>query len=398
VLNPALTIGQTITEPLRVHSHLSMAQARTHALGLLDEMGIVRPIQVMDSYPHQLSGGMKQRVVIATALATEPELLLLDEPTTALDVTVEAQILDLLDRLRTRHGLSMMLVSHNLGIVDRLCDRVVVLYAGRVVENGVTARVLDRPCHPYTKGLLSALPRLDAQRRDRLSPIPGGLPDLIRPDPGCNFRPRCPFVTDCCQQLQSLTGTDHQARCHRLDTVGALPWPSDENPGPATFGRQHPAQPRLLEARGLRRRFATGGMFKRTVRRSASYVMARCRLRQVKSLVWWESPEVARRPLVACCCGWLRRIPVQFDSTVRKSALAHFQSFGVAPRSCCKIRTPRSIHARLLRRSCVGPCSILSWIVALPRSSAYFELFNCQPLTRGDIRTNCPVERNNGLV
>jgi peptide/nickel transport system ATP-binding protein len=274
VLNPALTIGQTITEPLRVHSHLSMAQARTHALGLLDEMGIVRPIQVMDSYPHQLSGGMKQRVVIATALATEPELLLLDEPTTALDVTVEAQILDLLDRLRTRHGLSMMLVSHNLGIVDRLCDRVVVLYAGRVVENGVTARVLDRPCHPYTKGLLSALPRLDAQRRDRLSPIPGGLPDLIRPDPGCNFRPRCPFVTDCCQQLQSLTGTDHQARCHRLDTVGALPWPSDENPGPATFGRQHPAQPRLLEARGLRRRFATGGMFKRTLRRSASYVMA----------------------------------------------------------------------------------------------------------------------------
>ena len=136
VLNPALTIGQPGHRAAACASAAAATEARERALNLLDEMGIARPVQMMDSYPHQLSGGMKQRVVIATALATEPDLLLLDEPTTALDVTVEAQILDLLDRLRERHGLSMLLVSHNLGIVDRLCDRVAVLYAGRVVENG----------------------------------------------------------------------------------------------------------------------------------------------------------------------------------------------------------------------------------------------------------------------
>jgi peptide/nickel transport system ATP-binding protein len=276
VLNPALTIGQLVTEPLRVHLRLPPVEARARALNLLDEMGIARPVQMMDSYPHQLSGGMKQRVVIATALATEPDLLLLDEPTTALDVTVEAQILDLLDRLRERHGLSMLLVSHNLGIVDRLCDRVAVLYAGRVVENGATATVLDHPRHPYTKGLMAALPRPDVSQSVRLSPIPGGLPDLTVPEAGCNFRQRCPFVTSGCEQPQSLVGTGHQARCHRLGEVGDLPWsvadqaPLPPNPLPQVEGARRP----LVRANGLRRRFSAGGLFARSFARADTGVLA----------------------------------------------------------------------------------------------------------------------------
>ena len=271
VLNPACTIGQLVAEPLLVHLRMTKLQARRRALELLDEMGIVRPIQVMDCYPHQLSGGMKQRVAIASALATEPELLLLDEPTTALDVTVEAQILDLLDRLRVRHGLSMLLVSHNLGIVDRLCDRVSVLYAGRVAETGAAARVLDHPGHPYTKGLLAALPQPELST-ERLSPIAGGLPDLVVPDPGCNFRPRCPFATIGCEMPQVLLGETHQVRCHRVDDIAALPWPSDESETTIPTARR--AGVPLVQASGLRRRFATGGLLRRAFGRPDPGVMA----------------------------------------------------------------------------------------------------------------------------
>jgi peptide/nickel transport system ATP-binding protein len=287
VLNPALTIGRQLVEPLLVHLRLTLLQARTRSLELLDEMGIVRPLEMMDCYPHQLSGGMKQRVAIATALATEPDLLLLDEPTTALDVTVEAQILNLLDRLRARHGLSMLLVSHNLGIVDRLCDRVSVLYAGRVAETGSAALVLDRPRHPYTKGLLAALPRPDLPT-ERLSPIAGGLPNLIAPDPGCNFRPRCPFAASGCEQPQTLEATvparetppaaARQTRCHRAAEVAALPWPSGASaaalaargPAPAARCTTEP----LLLATGLRRRFATGGLLRRALGRADHGVLA----------------------------------------------------------------------------------------------------------------------------
>jgi peptide/nickel transport system ATP-binding protein len=274
VLNPAHTIGALVMEPLLVHQQFSKMQARTRALELLDEMGIRRPAQVMDSYPHQLSGGMKQRVVISTALATEPDLLLLDEPTTALDVTVEAQILDLLDRLRARRGLSMLLVSHNLGIVDRLCDRVSVLYAGRVAETGATADVLDQPRHPYTKGLLAALPRPDLMQEQRLSPIPGGLPDLVSPDPGCNFRPRCPFADEGCPQPQSLEGTTHQVRCHRVVSIGNLPWPADATPVESSTAVPPRALRPLVEAIALRRRFTTGGIWQRALGRVDRGVLA----------------------------------------------------------------------------------------------------------------------------
>ncbi len=253
-LNPALSIGLQVAEPLLQHLGLSRAQAWRRAEELLAEVGLPRPRDLLGAYPHQLSGGMKQRAVIAGALAAEPELLLLDEPTTALDVTVEAQIFDLIEVLRARRGLSLLLVSHNLGLVDRVCDRVTVLYAGRVVEEGATQAVLARPLHPYSRGLLGALPRADAKRR-HLTPIPGMLPDLTRPDPGCNFRPRCPFPLAACETPQALRAEpDAQVRCHRADAA-SLPWPEEP---PSTH--QPPAQhaPPLIATAGLVKRFAIG--------------------------------------------------------------------------------------------------------------------------------------------
>jgi peptide/nickel transport system ATP-binding protein len=258
-LNPARTVGSQLTEPMRLHLGIDAGAAWTRATELLAETGLPRPADIMRAYPHQLSGGMKQRVGIAAALATEPDLLLLDEPTTALDVTVEAQILALLGELRVRRGLSMLLVSHNLGIVDRLCDTVSVLYAGRVAEAGPAADVLHRPRHPYTKGLLAALPRPDRPHAGRLAPIPGGLPDLLAPDPGCNFRPRCAFAAARCELPQHLAGVPSAAACHRADALTGTPWPVDET---ALAPPVIPARP-LLEAKNLTARFDSGGLIAR---------------------------------------------------------------------------------------------------------------------------------------
>ncbi len=247
-LNPALTIGAQVMEPLRVHARLGARAAREAATAVLAEVGLPRPAALLRAYPHQLSGGMKQRVAIATALAAQPDLLLLDEPTTALDVTVEAGILDLLASLQERRGLSLLLVSHNLGIVDRLCDRAVVLYAGRVVEDGPVGAVLRAPRHPYPRGLLAALPTLD--EAGPLAPIAGGLPDLIRPDPGCNFRPRCPFAAEGCEAPQRLAGAVHAVRCHRAEATLGLPWPAS-----APAAHHAAAAGVLVEGEHLSRRF-----------------------------------------------------------------------------------------------------------------------------------------------
>ena len=264
-LNPALTIGSQLTEPMRLPLGVEPRLAWQRGTDLLAELGVPRPAQVMQSYAHQLSGGMKQRVGIATALAGEPDLLLLDEPTTALDVTIEAQILSLLDELRVRRNLSMLLVSHNLGIVDRLCDSVSVLYAGRVAESGTTRDVLYQPRHPYTKGLLAALPRPDRPHAGRLAPIPGGLPDLTKPDPGCNFRPRCAFAAAGCEKPQSLRGDGHRVSCHRVDDIADEAWPAGAEAAAIAPRAKLP----LLEARGLSVRFGAGGWLTRALGKSA---------------------------------------------------------------------------------------------------------------------------------
>ncbi|MBK5928647.1 ABC transporter ATP-binding protein [Rhodobaculum claviforme] len=228
VLNPSLRIGVQVAEGLIHHLGLSEDAAATRVVELLDEVGIRNPAAIAQAYPHELSGGMRQRVLIAGALGPEPELLILDEPTTALDVTIEAQILTLLEDLRARRGLTMLFISHNLGVVRRIADRVVVLYAGQTVETGPTTDVLWRSNHPYSKGLLAAIPRIDAKRH-RLASIPGGMPDMRDPPHGCRFAARCAFAAPGCERPQDLVRVgDRQARCHRLPGIAADPWPTDD--------------------------------------------------------------------------------------------------------------------------------------------------------------------------
>ena len=198
-LNPLLTIGQQLTETILTHLPVSAAEARQRAIRLLQETGIPAAEQRLDQYPHQFSGGMRQRVVIALALAAEPKLIVADEPTTALDVSIQAQIISLLQRLCKDHGAAVMLVTHDMGMIAETCDRVAVLYAGRVVETGPVADVIHRPRHPYTAGLMGAIPALDGQR-ERLLQIDGAMPRLNAIPPGCAFNPRCPQVMDRCRQ------------------------------------------------------------------------------------------------------------------------------------------------------------------------------------------------------
>lgn len=261
-LNPALTIGLQIAEPLIVHRRLSRSAAIGRAIELLGEVGVRRPAEIARCYPHQLSGGMKQRALIAMALSCEPDLLLLDEPTTALDVTIEAQILDLLETLRLRRGLSLLFVSHNLAIIEHLCDDLAVLYAGRVVEHGRTELIFRQPRHPYTKGLLAALPRIDRVRPTRLAPIPGELPDLTRPLRGCNFQPRCPFSVSTCGQVQVLSAQPDTVlvRCHRTKELERQPWPTDERQAPP---RQAAPGGPIIEAEHLSKSFRLGGLASR---------------------------------------------------------------------------------------------------------------------------------------
>ncbi|MFC5745836.1 ABC transporter ATP-binding protein [Actinomadura rugatobispora] len=190
-LNPVMRIGAQLTEGLRLHRSLSRAAARAAAADLLRSVHIADPEAMLRRYPHQLSGGMRQRVIIAIALACGPELLLADEPTTALDVTVQAQILDLLAELRRERGMATVLVSHDLGVVATRTDRIAVMYAGKIVEYGPTRALFRRPRMPYTEALLGAIPRLDAEDRGPLRTIPGSPPSLLDPGPGCRFAPRC---------------------------------------------------------------------------------------------------------------------------------------------------------------------------------------------------------------
>lgn len=213
-LNPVFTVGDQITEVVHAHFKVPKREARDRALKLLNEVGIPDAASRLDSYPHQLSGGMRQRVMIAIALAGEPELLIADEPTTALDVTVQAQILELLDQLRASHGMSMLLITHDLGIVAGRADRVAVMYAGQIVELAPTASLFAQPSHPYTQGLFASVPRLTGPV-GTLMPIPGTVPPPSAWPSGCRFRTRCPIVHARSAEMPPMleVGPGHVMRC-----------------------------------------------------------------------------------------------------------------------------------------------------------------------------------------
>jgi len=215
-LNPVLTIGRQLTEPMEIHLGMTPAQARARAGEILGLVGIADAERRLRQYPHQFSGGMRQRIMIAMALSCNPALILADEPTTALDVTIQAQILELLRSLSRKLGAAMLIITHNLGVVARYADRVNVMYAGRIVERGTAREIYANPRHPYTLGLLRSVPRLDEPRRAKLDPIPGQPPDLTRLPPGCSFAPRCSFVVDHCRVERpelELVAPDHTAAC-----------------------------------------------------------------------------------------------------------------------------------------------------------------------------------------
>ena len=222
-LNPVLSIGRQITETLEAHRPVSKEEERSRALELLRLVGIPDAAQRLAEYPHQFSGGMRQRVMIAIALSCRPKLILADEPTTALDVTIQAQLLELMRGLSSRFGVALVIITHNLGVVARYADRVNVMYAGKVVESGSAQEIYRNPRHPYTLGLLRSVPRLDQPRKARLDPIEGQPPDLWNLPPGCSFAPRCRFALEKCAQetppLQEIR-TSHRSACWVAETLG----------------------------------------------------------------------------------------------------------------------------------------------------------------------------------
>ena len=222
-LNPVFTIGEQIMETLRAHERMSASAQRERAIEMLDRVGIASATKRLNDYPHQLSGGQRQRVMIAMSLACRPKLLIADEPTTALDVTIQAQVLDLLMDLRDELGMAIMIITHNMGVIAEVADRVLVMYAGRIVEQSPAADLFDAPQHPYTKGLLACVPTLQ-QERHRLIAIPGSLPEPARRPPGCRFAPRCTYRIEACRSAIPplvMQRGDRAVACIRADEVVA---------------------------------------------------------------------------------------------------------------------------------------------------------------------------------
>ncbi len=264
-LNPVLTIGLQIKEPLLIHMGMTEEQAHERAIELLTLVGITDPESRLAQHPHQLSGGMRQRVMIAIGLACNPKLLIADEPTTALDVTIQAQILELMKDLSSRLGIAIVVITHNLGIVARYADRVNVMYAARLVESGTAEVVFGRPLHPYARGLLSAVPRLDRGRSARLTTIEGAPPNLLNPPEGCRFRPRCRFALPVCEQLPPLEEIEpgHLSACFRSREIEALD-PPDTRPSDVAgaFGGAATGEP-MLDIKHASKFFDVGGGFMR---------------------------------------------------------------------------------------------------------------------------------------
>ncbi|ALO45254.1 ABC transporter ATP-binding protein [Pseudohongiella spirulinae] len=217
-LNPVHTIGRQLSEVILLHKKVSHQEAIRQSVEILDKVGIPSPDIRMTEYPHQLSGGMRQRVVIAIALACQPDLLIADEPTTALDVTIQAQILELISELQRDMGMAVMLITHDLGVIAETCKDVVVMYAGKVAEQGSVFDIFDRPTHPYTQGLLASIPRLDTEPKSKLTIIPGMVPGLLDLPPGCRFENRCPHGAEQCKQQvpqAELVAEGHRVSCLR---------------------------------------------------------------------------------------------------------------------------------------------------------------------------------------
>jgi oligopeptide/dipeptide ABC transporter ATP-binding protein len=240
-LNPVFTCGEQIIEALVLHEGIDRKAARVRAVEMLGLVGIPLPAQRVDEYPHQMSGGMRQRVMIAMALACRPAILIADEPTTALDVTIQAQILDLLKRLQGELGMAVLLITHDLGVVAETADRVAVMYAGQVVEYCEAEAAFRRTLHPYTAGLLASLPRL-GDKRATLRVIPGNVPNPARFPQGCRFHPRCPVAQDRCRQQEPPVLTfdgSHQSRCWRADEIAAGTLdPAGPSPPPMSEGHR----------------------------------------------------------------------------------------------------------------------------------------------------------------
>jgi len=227
-LNPVLSVGRQLTETVEIHLGMTPGQSRARAIELLSLVGVSDPERRLSQYPHQFSGGMRQRMMIAMALSCNPPLVLADEPTTALDVTIQAQILELMKDLSRRLGAAMLIITHNLGVVARYADRVNVMYAGRIVERGTAREIYADPRHPYTRGLLQSVPRLDEPRKAKLHPVPGQPPDLSRLPIGCSFAPRCAWAIARCRaeapRLESVRGA-HLASCWLASELDRTPEP-----------------------------------------------------------------------------------------------------------------------------------------------------------------------------
>jgi oligopeptide/dipeptide ABC transporter ATP-binding protein len=222
-LNPVLNIERQLTETLQLHKGMGKAESRREAVNLLSRVGIPDPESRVKQYPHQFSGGMRQRVMIAMALSCNPKLIIADEPTTALDVTIQAQILELMKALTTEFGVALIVITHNLGVVARYADRVNIMYAGKIIERGTALEIYSNPRHPYTIGLLRSVPRLDLPRRAKLDPIQGQPPDLTNLPAGCSFRARCRWAVDKCATdtpVLTETGQNHLSACWRSDDLG----------------------------------------------------------------------------------------------------------------------------------------------------------------------------------
>ncbi|RAT97773.1 ABC transporter ATP-binding protein [Brevibacillus sp. Leaf182] len=214
-LNPVMKIGEQLMEAIRLHLGYSDQKAREQAVSMLTKVGIPRPSEIMGEYPHQLSGGMRQRIMIAMAMSCNPNLLIADEPTTALDVTIQAQILDVMKQLQAEEHMSMLLITHDLGVVAEMCNRVVVMYAGRVVEEASVYDLFDEPKHPYTKGLIGSVPKI-GQKRERLDSVPGNVPTPNNMPKGCKFAPRCKDVMPVCWEKEptiTTVGEKRSCRC-----------------------------------------------------------------------------------------------------------------------------------------------------------------------------------------